>query len=56
VIDAFDTEEYDISKNFDEGCDFISTYLPKGSILGILQFTMNNKCIALLAYLVQLQW
>jgi hypothetical protein len=35
IIDAADVESYDISKDFDVGCDFISFWLNKGPVLGI---------------------
>lgn len=35
VIEAYDAEEYDISRDFDEGCNFIAQHLPKTSMLGV---------------------
>jgi hypothetical protein len=34
VINAIDDEDYNIQKDFDEGCLFISEHLNHGSVLG----------------------
>ena len=55
VIDAYDEEDYDIFKDFDEGCDFIHTWLDKGPVLVHCAAGVSRSAAMVICYLMRLE-